>query len=120
MPTPRRVLAVAEGADGRVYAIGGSNGSDLTTVETYTPQESPVRNSSRVMHKDSHSAALLNEDRMTPRRTGPELARGLRGAIAERHDRKMSVAPAKLERATNRRPTANGIYTSPFTAEFCS
>lgn len=36
MPTARASLAAATGADGRIYAIGGSNGTHLTTVEAYT------------------------------------------------------------------------------------
>jgi len=38
MPTERRGLAAAAGADGRIYAIGGSNDAyPVSTVEVYTP-----------------------------------------------------------------------------------
>ncbi len=40
MPTPRRALSAATGADGRIYAIGGSQNNqntNLDTVERYDP-----------------------------------------------------------------------------------
>jgi hypothetical protein len=37
MPTARTRLAVVEGPDGKIYAIGGFNGSSLATVEAYDP-----------------------------------------------------------------------------------
>jgi N-acetylneuraminic acid mutarotase len=37
MPSPRSSLAVAAGADGRIYAIGGDNAGPLATVEVYDP-----------------------------------------------------------------------------------
>jgi len=37
MPTARGALAAVAGPDGRIYAIGGSNGSDVAAVEVYTP-----------------------------------------------------------------------------------
>jgi Kelch motif len=38
MPTARYLLAAATGGDGRIYAIGGFNGSGiLNTVEAYRP-----------------------------------------------------------------------------------
>lgn len=38
LPTPRQMLAAA--SDGRlVYAVGGTNGADLTTVEAYDPAD---------------------------------------------------------------------------------
>jgi N-acetylneuraminic acid mutarotase len=37
MSTARQGLAVATGVDGHIYAIGGVNGTRLTTVEAYTP-----------------------------------------------------------------------------------
>jgi hypothetical protein len=33
----REVLAAATGSDGRIYAIGGFNGSIINTVEAYRP-----------------------------------------------------------------------------------
>jgi N-acetylneuraminic acid mutarotase len=39
MPTPRELLAVTAGSDGRIYAIGGQSATSetLNTVEAYTP-----------------------------------------------------------------------------------
>jgi hypothetical protein len=37
MPTGRDALAAAVGSNGRIYAIGGSNGSILNTMEACTP-----------------------------------------------------------------------------------
>ncbi|MBI2940586.1 MAG: hypothetical protein HYY04_09130 [Chloroflexi bacterium] len=37
MPTARRYLGAAAASNGRIYAIGGYNGSTLATVEEYDP-----------------------------------------------------------------------------------
>jgi len=37
MPTGRLGLAAATGLDGRIYAIGGNDGSIISTVEAYSP-----------------------------------------------------------------------------------
>lgn len=42
MPTARYDVAAATGTDGRIYAIGGTNGEvALNTVEAYTPFPAP-------------------------------------------------------------------------------
>jgi hypothetical protein len=41
MPTARYGLGLATGSDGRLYAMGGTNGGYLSTVEAYTPLTVP-------------------------------------------------------------------------------